>query len=142
MIDPRSGARLEVGGALLRTGISISKDPRTNCSQICFETASIATSSTSRQMGKTSLVARIVLQFKFEGVACSFFDIGAILDDAEKRNDWYKGLAAQIADNLGLHRRRTMEERTGIGRYQPAVAQVFQGGGCRKDRRTGGDISR
>ncbi|MEM7587759.1 MAG: AAA-like domain-containing protein, partial [Acidobacteriota bacterium] len=57
---------------------------------------------TARQMGKTSLMNRVVRQLRADGVACSAFDIGALLDSEQGKSEWYRGLVERIAEDLEL----------------------------------------
>lgn len=57
---------------------------------------------TTRQMGKSSLMARTAPRLRLEGVACAIVDLQGKGDRTSAPEQWYYGVAKQIATGLDL----------------------------------------
>ena len=57
---------------------------------------------TTRQMGKSSLMARTAARLREQSVACATVDLQGKGDKTTPPDQWYYGVAKQIADGLGL----------------------------------------
>ncbi|HEV3200661.1 MAG TPA: AAA-like domain-containing protein, partial [Bryobacteraceae bacterium] len=57
---------------------------------------------TTRQMGKSSLMARTAARLREQGVACATVDLQGKGEQNPPKDQWYYGIAKQIADGLNL----------------------------------------
>lgn len=57
---------------------------------------------TTRQMGKSSLMARTAAQLRKEGIACATVDLQGKGEHASHPEQWYYGVVKQIADGLAI----------------------------------------
>ncbi len=57
---------------------------------------------TTRQMGKSSLMARTAARLRLQGVACATVDLQGKGDPASAPEQWYYGVTKQISDGLEL----------------------------------------
>src|SRR5208283_2314234 len=57
---------------------------------------------TTRQMGKSSLMARTALRLRQQGAHCAIVDLQGKGNQKPAPDQWYYGVIKQIADGLGL----------------------------------------
>jgi WD40 repeat protein len=57
---------------------------------------------TTRQMGKSSLMARTAARLRERGIACATVDLQGKGDENTPREQWYYGFLKQLADGLGV----------------------------------------
>ncbi|MFM7711777.1 MAG: AAA-like domain-containing protein, partial [Microcystis sp.] len=56
----------------------------------------------ARQMGKSSLMVRMMSQLQKEGIRCAVIDLTRLGTDNITPEQWYKGLAVDLLRSLGL----------------------------------------
>ena len=76
----------------------------------------------SRQMGKSSLMVRMVHHLQHEGVCCAPIDLTRIGSDNVTPEQWYKGFAFELGRRFGLRRKVNLktwwQERSDISLVQ------------------------
>jgi WD40 repeat protein len=57
---------------------------------------------TTRQMGKSSLMARTAVRLRAQGISCATVDLQGMGDQSPSQDQWYYGIVKQIATGLEL----------------------------------------